>query len=132
MIMTLKTATPTTELQLLQPDGKVLLNDTWESDRQLSSQLLEHLSELLSRQRLTWDALAGLIVFRGPGSFTGLRIGVTVANAIAYAQEVPIVGTVGDDWVAVGLKRLGNGESDTQVMPHYGAPPNITKPKSSA
>lgn len=132
MIMTLKTASPTTELQLLKLDGTVVLEDVWKSDRQLSSQLLEHLSDLLGRQHLTWDAVTGLIVFRGPGSFTGLRIGVTVANAIAYAQEVPIVGTMGDDWVKTGLQRLASGKSDTQVVPHYGAPPNITKPKSSA
>jgi tRNA threonylcarbamoyladenosine biosynthesis protein TsaB len=116
----------------MQPDGTVLLKDIWESDRLLSSQLLEHLSGLLSRQRLTWDALSGLVVFRGPGSFTGLRIGVTVANAIAYAQDIPIVGATGDDWVQAGLKRLAAGQTDTQVVPHYGAPPNITKPKPSA
>lgn len=132
MIMTLKTASPTTELRLLKPDGNMLLDDAWKSDRQLSSQLLEHLSGLLGRQHLTWDALTGLVVFRGPGSFTGLRIGATVANAIAYAQEIPIVGTIGEDWVETGLQRLASGESDTQVVPHYGAPPNITKPKSSA
>lgn len=132
MIMSLKTATPTTELQLMQPDGTVLLEDVWESDRLLSSQLLEHLSGLLGRQRLTWDALSGLVVFRGPGSFTGLRIGVTVANAIAYAQGIPIVGAIGDDWVTAGLQRLAAGQTDVQVVPHYGAPPNITKPKSSA
>jgi tRNA threonylcarbamoyladenosine biosynthesis protein TsaB len=132
MIMTLKTATSTTELQLIQPDGTLLVQDTWESDRQLSSQLLEHLSQLLGRQRLTWDALIGVVVFRGPGSFTGLRIGITVANAIAYAQEIPIVGTMGDDWVPAGLKRLASGQTDTQVLPHYGAPPNITKPNAPA
>jgi tRNA threonylcarbamoyladenosine biosynthesis protein TsaB len=132
VIMTLKTASPTTELQLFKPDGNMLLDDVWKSDRQLSSQLLEHLSGLLGRQHLTWDALTGLVVFRGPGSFTGLRIGATVANAIAYAQEIPIVGTIGEDWVETGLQRLASGESDTQVVPHYGAPPNITKPKSSA
>jgi tRNA threonylcarbamoyladenosine biosynthesis protein TsaB len=132
MIMSLKTATPITELQLMQPDGTILLEDIWESDRLLSSQLLEHLSGLLGRQRLTWDALSGLVVFRGPGSFTGLRIGVTVANAIAYAQDIPIVGATGDDWVQAGLKRLAAGQTDTQVVPHYGAPPNITKPKPSA
>jgi tRNA threonylcarbamoyladenosine biosynthesis protein TsaB len=130
--MTMKTSNPTTELQLLKPDGTLVIEDVWKSDRQLSSQLLEHLSGLLGRQHLTWDALTGLVVFRGPGSFTGLRIGVTVANAIAYAQEVPIVGAIGDDWVKTGLRRLAGGETDTQVLPHYGAPPNITKPNPPA
>jgi tRNA threonylcarbamoyladenosine biosynthesis protein TsaB len=67
-------------------------------------------------------------VFQGPGSFTGLRIGITVANAIAYAQSVPIVGTRGEHWMADGIKRLQSGQNDTRVMPYYGADPNITKP----
>ena len=132
MIITLKTASQVTELQLVQSDGNVLTTDTWESGRLLSTQLLEHISGLLGQQRTTWDALTGVVVFRGPGSFTGLRIGVTVANAIAYAQEIPIVGAIGDSWVSAGLKRLADGATDTQVLPHYGAAPHITKPKGSA
>jgi tRNA threonylcarbamoyladenosine biosynthesis protein TsaB len=132
MIITLKTASPVVELQLVQPDSTVIGADTWESGRLLSSQLLSHLSELLRNQRATWDALTGVVVFRGPGSFTGLRIGVTVANAIAYAQDIPIVGTTGEDWVTAGLGRLADGKTDTQVVPHYGAAPNITRPGLSA
>ena len=73
-------------------------------------------------------AIKGLAVFTGPGSFTGLRIGITTMNTIAYALDIPIVGTTGDDWLADGLARLRAGENDRIVTPHYGKPPNITKP----
>jgi tRNA threonylcarbamoyladenosine biosynthesis protein TsaB len=125
----LRTDTATAELVLLSPSGSELASERWEAGRQLSSQLLDHIQTLLLQQAPGWEALTGVIVFRGPGSFTGLRIGVAVANAIAYAQAIPIVGTDGDQWVAAGITRLQAGETDTQVVPNYGAPPNITKPR---
>ena len=132
MIIALKTDTSVTNLVLLNADGSELDRDQWESGRQLSSQLLEHIHGLLQRHHRSWEALTGVIVFRGPGSFTGLRIGVTVANTIAYAQGIPIVGTMGEGWAEKGSQRLVAGESDTQVLPHYGADANITKPGLSA
>jgi hypothetical protein len=75
------------------------------------------------------DELSGLIVFTGPGSFTGLRIGVTTLNAIAYAEDISVVGVGGENWLEKGVKRLQNGENDKIVTPNYGAEPNISKPK---
>jgi tRNA threonylcarbamoyladenosine biosynthesis protein TsaB len=132
MIIALKTDSAITDLMLLNADGSELDRDQWGSGRQLSSQLLEHIHGLLQRHHHSWEALTGVIVFRGPGSFTGLRIGVTVANTIAYAQGIPIVGTMGEGWLGHGARRLVAGESDTQVLPHYGADANITKPGRSA
>jgi len=131
MLIAIRTDTAMTEVVLVAPEGKVLGRDHWESGRQLSSQLLDHIQKLLLSQDHTWDALTGVILFRGPGSFTGLRIGAAVANAIAYAQVIPIVGTAGDDWLATGVKRLQQGENETQVVPDYGAPPHITRPGPS-
>ncbi|HUC87303.1 MAG TPA: tRNA (adenosine(37)-N6)-threonylcarbamoyltransferase complex dimerization subunit type 1 TsaB [Candidatus Saccharimonadales bacterium] len=129
MRIALRTDSATAELVLLDAQGKKLGGERWEAGRQLSSQLLDHIQALLLQHALDWDALTGVIVFRGPGSFTGLRIGVAVANAIAYAQAIPIVGTDGEQWVATGAKRLQAGETDTQVLPNYGTPPHITRPR---
>ena len=52
------------------------------------------------------NTISGLIVYQGPGSFTGLRIGITVANALSYSLGVKIVGTSGQNWRLDGLRAL--------------------------
>jgi tRNA threonylcarbamoyladenosine biosynthesis protein TsaB len=128
MHIALRTDTAMAELALLDAKGRQVTTERWEAGRQLSSQLLDHIQLMLLGQQLTWQQLTGVIVFQGPGSFTGLRIGITVANAIAYAQAIPVVGAQGEGWMADGVKRLKDGENDTRVIPHYGAAANVTKP----
>lgn len=70
-----------------------------------------------------------MFVYKGPGSFTGLRIGITVFNTLAYANTWPIVGVTGDDWRQLGVKRLENKENDEIVLPEYGGEANITTPR---
>jgi hypothetical protein len=54
---------------------------------------------------------------------------VSVANALAYGLNAPIVGSEGDEWIEDGLIMLNNGENDKQVLPEYGAPVYTTLPK---
>jgi tRNA threonylcarbamoyladenosine biosynthesis protein TsaB len=129
MRLGLKTDSNITTLALLNQNGRAVVEESWESGRQLSDQLLTKISQLLSSHNLEWKDLTGIIVFKGPGSFTGLRIGVTVANTIAYAQALPIVGQSGSDWLSEGHRRLIAGDNEVQVVPDYGARPNITKPR---
>ena len=65
----------------------------------------------------------------GPGSFTGLRIGLTVLNTIASSQAIPIVGATGDDWQDVAVAGIDSGQNDEIVMPFYGSEANITAPR---
>lgn len=132
MIIVINTSANDTGLWLYDGKGTLLQAEAWESGRQLSSQLLAHIEALLLAQKSTWKDLTGVVVFRGPGSFTGLRIGITVANAIAYAQSIPIVGERGDNWLKKGLERLAIQAGDQQVVPYYGASPNITKPRGTS
>ena len=67
-----------------------------------------------------------IFVVNGPGSFTGLRIGITVANSIAYANGVAIVGCMSDDWLGHGVEQLNGGVDNQIVLPEYGAAPHIT------
>jgi len=73
--------------------------------------------------------VTGLVVYQGPGSFTGLRIGITVFNTLAYTNKWPIVGTTGDNWRQAGIQRLEQGENDEIVLPEYGGEANITTPR---
>lgn len=129
MIITLKTDNPVAEIGLFAPDAKEISYYTWQADRQLAKDLLKKIHEQLQVQNADWPDVTGLVVFEGPGSFTGLRIGLTVANSIAYGTPAPIVGAQGDNWLKEGLAKLAGGQDDTQVLPHYGAEANITLPK---
>lgn len=42
-----------------------------------------------------WSQVAKIIVNRGPGSFTGIRVGLSVAQGFAYAGKIPLIGVTG-------------------------------------
>lgn len=126
MIIALKTDSENSEIYLLNSSGQIQSQKIWPAGRTLASDLLGEIDELVGKD---FAKLSGIIVFKGPGSFTGLRIGITTANALAYSQNLPIVGTNGANWLDDGANRLTTGQNDKIVLPEYGAPANITKPK---
>ena len=87
------------------------------------------MQDILTKNGKVWTDVSGIVGFKGPGSFTGLRIGLTVLNTFADSESIPIVGTIGEDWQIVGLQRLSSGENDKLVMPEYGAEAHITTPR---
>ena len=126
MIILLDTSTSVCKLSFV--DGDWHFHDEWESGRTLAKSLLGYLQNNLQQNDKTWADITGIVAFRGPGSFTGLRIGLTVLNTIADSESVPIVGTSGDKWQSVGVVRLERGDNDALVMPEYGREPRITIP----
>ncbi len=127
-VLTIRTDKPEAEIGLFH-DHNQLAYDTWEAHRQLAETIHIHIRTLLSSQSTELNDLEGIVVFKGPGSFTGLRIGVSVANALAESLQIPIVGTEDDEWIAAGLDCLQKGTNDRIILPEYGALPNVSTPK---
>lgn len=127
MILLLDTSTPECHLSFV--DGDWRYNTVWEANRELAKGLLSFLKDQLEGQGKNWKDLTGLGVFKGPGSFTGLRIGITVLNTISYSEGIPIVGVTGENWKQLAVERLLNQESDKVVLPEYGGEANITQPR---
>ena len=127
MILLLDTSTYTCKLSLV--DGDWRYDDEWEAARGLAKGLLGYLQEQLQNNGKTWKDVSGIVAFRGPGSFTGLRIGLTVLNTLADAESLPIVGVTGDGWQDDGRRRLEAGENDKIVLPEYGGEAHITQPR---
>ena len=123
--LAIRTDSPTTHLVLLE-DGEVLTELHWESGRGLAKDLLRKIVALCDDASVSVESVGAIICYEGPGSFTGLRIGITVGNTIAYANGAPIVGTTGDSWVEQGLQKILKGDNDTLVIPSYGADAHIT------
>jgi tRNA threonylcarbamoyladenosine biosynthesis protein TsaB len=128
LILTMRTDKPEAEIGLYEGETKRVY-DTWHADRQLAETLHLRLRTMLETHDHALTDLDGITVFKGPGSFTGLRIGISVANALADGLKIPIVGTEGEDWIGKGLQLLGKGKNEVVVLPEYGSPPHITLPK---
>lgn len=128
IILTIRTDKPEAEIGLFDGDKK-LAYETWQAHRELAETIHKKIDELLASQKLALADVEGIVCYEGPGSFTGLRIGLTVANALAYSLAIPIVASGGEAWQASGIKKLLAGASDEITLPKYGAPVHITKQK---
>jgi tRNA threonylcarbamoyladenosine biosynthesis protein TsaB len=127
MILLLDTSTPVCKLALI--DGVWRYEDEWQADRQLAKGLLKYLQQKLTESDKTFADISGIGVMKGPGSFTGLRIGLTVLNTLADAENIPIVGETGADWQNTALTKLMAGKNEKIVLPFYGGEAHITKPR---
>jgi len=128
IILTIRTDRPEAEIGLFDGDDE-LAYETWEAHRQLSSTIHVKIRKLLESQNKDWQDIKGVVFYIGPGSFTGLRIGATVANTMAATLEVPIAGANGEDWIAAGIRSVKKGKTTKLVVPFYGRDPHITTPK---
>lgn len=128
LILTIKTDQPMAEVGLFNNKQR-LSYQTWEAHRTLTDTIHVQIKKLLDTAQKDWADINGVVIFKGPGSFTGLRIGFAVANTLAYINKAPIVSTIGDDWLTVGLQKLLNGLDEHIAIPEYGANARITIPK---
>src|ERR1700735_1347545 len=108
ILLTLRTDKPISELGLFD-DQQLLTEESWEAHRELAETIHLKIESLLKSQAKDWSDLNGIVCYKGPGSFTGLRIGLSVGNGLAYGLNVPIVGSTGADWQQSGLKALIEG-----------------------
>ena len=128
LILSIRTDKPEAELGLFENE-KQLAYESWLAHRELAETIHAKIKELLAKHGKELRGIQGLVVFKGPGSFTGLRIGITVANALAAAYRASIVSTTGEDWAVTGIAKLLNNIDEQIVMPEYGSGPNITVQK---
>lgn len=127
MILLLDTSTMICRLTFIDDNWRQ--NYEWESNRNLAKGLLGYIQEKLNSVNKTWSDITAIGVFEGPGSFTGLRIGITVANTIADAQNISIVSGRGDNWQDEVINKLNSGKNEKNVLPFYGSEAHITKPR---
>ena len=80
------------------------------------SHVLEQIDEVLAEAGRSLDEVAVLAVGTGPGSFTGLRVGLATVKTIAYARALPLVGVTSADAL-----RLAAGVEEAAVVQPAGA-----------
>ena len=92
MIVVIDTATSQALVALGDADGELRAATNWEAGYRHGETLLVTLQQLLADEGVALENLAGIVVGTGPGAFTGLRVGLATAKAIAHARALPIVG----------------------------------------
>jgi tRNA threonylcarbamoyladenosine biosynthesis protein TsaB len=129
-LLVIDTATTHARLALGRADGTLQAERSWVAGYRHGEELLARLERLLADERVALDALHGIVVGTGPGAFTGLRVGLATAKALAYARGIPIVGiSTGEALLAAAgggpLVLLQPAGPADRVLTRTGAPPRI-------
>jgi tRNA threonylcarbamoyladenosine biosynthesis protein TsaB len=134
MLVAIDTSTNQMGLACYTKDG-IRAEYSWDSQRNHTTQLIPQLDTLLRRASVSLDALQAIAVALGPGSWSGLRAGLSAAKGIAIARDIPIIGIstlaaltyqyAGNGHPVVPLIRLGRERFATND-PAGGAARNIT------
>lgn len=77
-------------IEVLYKDGTVIDKNIKMSERNHSDFTMPMLKELINRNNLSVHELNEILIVNGPGSFTGVRLGVTIAKTLAYTLNIPI------------------------------------------
>ena len=110
--------------------GGVARAKTVTSERKHSEKLLASITQLLKQAKSSLSDIRGIAAAKGPGSFVSLRIGISTANALAYALNVPVISVTkekGIDEVAALFKR--RSPFTKIITPEYGREPDIVMKK---
>lgn len=76
----------------LSHKGELLSELTWQSTYNHTVELIPNLSYLLKQAKLQPSSIEAIIVAKGPGSFNGLRVGISVAKGMALSLNIPLLG----------------------------------------
>ena len=99
MLLAIDTATQVASVALYD-DSRVWAERTWFTDRNHTVELMPAIAQMCAQQRVSPADLIGVAVTIGPGSFTGMRIGLSVAKGMALSLGIPLVGIPTLDIVA--------------------------------
>lgn len=94
---------------------------------------LELLEKFISNNKLTPAKIEKIIVCSGPGSFTGIRVGIAMAQAMGFALNIPVT-AISKDKVPKGgkdLLKLWKLKTNKKLTLNYGREPNITTAKKA-
>jgi tRNA threonylcarbamoyladenosine biosynthesis protein TsaB len=91
MLLAIDTATRTASVALFDEQG-VCGEATWRARENHTTSLMPEVTRLMRLGGVTTEALDAVAVATGPGSFTGLRIGLSLAKGLALARGLPLIG----------------------------------------
>ena len=90
-ILNLETATKNCSVSISQNGKTILCKEMAEAGYSHAEKLHVFIEECLKESNLTFNDLSAIAVSQGPGSYTGLRIGVSAAKGLSFALDIPLI-----------------------------------------
>lgn len=91
MELTIDTSSNTASVALSHK-GEILTKLAWESAQNHTVELMPNLVHLLKQVKAKPNSIEAIIVAKGPGSFNGLRVGISTAKGLAFSLAIPLLG----------------------------------------
>ncbi len=119
-------------VQLILADQEIVEDRIWDVERKQAEQLLTYLDLMLRQNGVQTVDIQGIGVVTGPGSFSSLRIGITVANTLGFALKLKVVGIKANQFesseelVKKVMDKLKKTKKGALILPFYNKQPNIT------
>lgn len=113
-ILSIETASQVCSVAIHQ-DGALLGHLELDIENAHSAKLLRLVERLFFEFRLGLSEIDAVGVSAGPGSYTGLRIGVSTAKGICFAHDIPLIGV--DTLSALAFQVTGFAEPNTVILP---------------
>lgn len=86
------------------------------------------LEKFLNHQKVKMSDLKKVIVCSGPGSFTGIRVGVSMAQGLGFALKIPVI-AIPKSKIPKDIRKLDSVKGGKTLVMNYGQKPNITLTK---
>ena len=116
MILCLETATPVCSVALNENCCTIALRET-EGQNAHSEKITNFIREVMETAGIDYKQLDAVAVSQGPGSYTGLRIGVSTAKGICYAADLPLMAIDTLEAMAYGIKmKFGSQIADNDLL----------------
>ena len=116
LILNIETATEICSVALAK-DGKLIALKENTEGLKHASLLTVFIKEIFNESGISIKDLEAVAVSKGPGSYTGLRIGVSAAKGIAYAGNIPLIATSTLQALANGVSKQLNVDKNTWLCP---------------
>ena len=116
MILCLETATPVCSVALNESCCTIALRESAKQNAH-SEKITNFVREVMETACIGYHQLDAVAVSQGPGSYTGLRIGVSTAKGICYAADLPLMAIDTLEAMAYGMKaKLGNQIAENDLL----------------
>lgn len=116
LILNIETSTDICSVSISK-DGDLLASKETNEERSHAKMLAKLIDDILSENNLTTNNLDAVSVSKGPGSYTGLRIGVSTAKGICYASDLPLIALNTLEIMAGAAQKNENYKNDGLLCP---------------